>query len=113
MRERNISLFFLINLFLFSFYSCASKEGTTFIVASDTHYLTKEYMNDPSRNYDEDPIATDGKTVQYNRELFNELLNKVKKEKPTYFIVTGDISYNGDYKSHVEIASKLQEIKEE
>ena len=70
-------------------------------------------MNDPLRNYDEDPIATDGKTVQYNRELFNELLNKVKKEKPTYFIVTGDISYNGDYKSHVEIASKLQEIKEE
>ena len=70
-------------------------------------------MNDPLRHYDEDPIATDGKTVQYNRELFNELLNKVKKEKPTYFIVTGDISYNGDYKSHVEIASKLQEIKEE
>ena len=70
-------------------------------------------MNDQLRNYDEDPIATDGKTVQYNRELFNELLNKVKKEKPTYFIVTGDISYNGDYKSHVEIASKLQEIKEE
>ena len=114
MRRRNISLFFLINLFLFSFYSCAStKEGTSFIVVSDTHYLTKEYMNDPLRNYDEDPIATDGKTVQYNRELFNELLNKVKKEKPTYFIVTGDISYNGDYKSHVEIASKLQEIKEE
>ena len=113
MRRRNISLFFIINLFLFSFYSCASKEGTSFIVVSDTHYLTKEYMNDPLRNYDEDPIATDGKTVQYNRELFNELLNKVKKEKPTYFIVTGDISYNGDYKSHVEIASKLQEIKEE
>ena len=89
MRRRNISLFFLINLFLFSFYSCSStKEGTTFIVASDTHYLTKEYMNDPLRNYDKDPIATDGKTVQYNRELFNELLNKVKKEKPTYFIVT-------------------------
>ena len=38
-------------------------------------------------NYDA-KIATDGKTVQYNRELFNELLNKVKKEKPTYFIVT-------------------------
>ena len=111
--RRNIYLFLIMNMFFFSLCSCSSKEGTSFIIASDTHYLTKEYMNDPTRNYDEDPIARDGKTVQYNQVLFEELLKKVKKEKPTYFIVTGDISYNGDYKSHLEIAQKLKEVKEQ
>lgn len=111
--RRNIYLFLIMNMSFFSLCSCSSKEETSFIVASDTHYLTKEYMNDPTRNYDEDPIARDGKTVQYNQVLFEELLQKVKKEKPTYFIVTGDISYNGDYKSHIEIAQKLKEVKEQ
>ncbi|MGN1294810.1 MAG: metallophosphoesterase family protein [Bacilli bacterium] len=113
MRIKKLSLFFIINLFLIPFSSCSSKNGTSFIVISDTHYLSKEYMNDPTRDYDEEPIATDGKTMQYNQVLFDKLLEKVIEDKPTYFIVTGDISYNGDYKSHLEITQKLKEVKEE
>ncbi len=108
---------FLILLFLlFCCAACASSnppsfesDDTTLQIISDPHYLGKELM-DESRNYDEVLLANDGRTVQYASLVFDKTIDKALEINPHYFIITGDLSYNGEKASHLELAQKLKRL---
>lgn len=84
-------------------------EDTCIYIASDTHYLASSYL-DSNRDYDNEKFVSDGRTMNYNNILFDQLIMTVSNNKPDYFIITGDLSYNGAYESHREIASKLKTL---
>lgn len=82
---------------------------TSIYIASDTHYLASSYL-DSNRDYDGELFVTDGRTMNYNNILFNKLIDEVSLSSPDYFIITGDITYNGAYNSHLEVANKLDNL---
>ena len=86
-----------------------SKDDTKLFIVSDTHYLSSTLL-DSTRDYDEigNQITKDGRTVQYISTLIDKLFDKVISEKPDYFIITGDLTFNGEKVSHLELADKMK-----
>ena len=85
---------------------CAS--GSAFsesrlMVVSDLHYL------DPSLYPDKDLFLQalqggDGKITQYGEELLAALYQEILSVQPDALIVTGDLTFNGEKKSHTALA---------
>ena len=86
-----------------------SKDDTKLFIVSDTHYLSSTLL-DSNIDYDEEgkQITKDGRTVQYINTLIDKLFDKVISEKPDYFIITGDLTFNGEKVSHLELADKMK-----
>lgn len=86
-----------------------SKDDTKLFIVSDTHYLSSTLL-DSNIDYDEEgkQITKDGRTVQYINTLIDKLFDKVISEKPDYFIITGDLTFNGEKVSHLELANKMK-----
>lgn len=80
-----------------------------FLLFPDTHYLSSTLL-DSNIDYDEEgkQITKDGRTVQYINTLIDKLFDKVISEKPDYFIITGDLTFNGEKVSHLELADKMK-----
>lgn len=87
------------------------ENDTSIAIISDTHYLSKDLL-DSDINYDEINFVSDGRTIQYNTLLLDEMINKAIEEKVQYFIITGDLTFNGEKVSHIELASKLKKLHE-
>ena len=73
------------------------------MVVSDLHYL------DPSLFPDRDLFVRalrggDGKITQYGKELLSALYQEILAEQPDALIVTGDLTFNGEKKSHTALA---------
>ena len=119
MKKKLLKLSLLCSLFLFSCnnslpyptYEDLSFENndTSIYIASDTHYLASSYL-DSNRDYDGELFVTDGRTMNYNNILFDKLIEQTIIDSPDYFIITGDITYNGEYNSHLEVANKLDKL---
>ena len=119
MKKKLLKLSLLCSLFLFSCnnslpyptYEDLSFENndTSIYIVSDTHYLASSYL-DSNRDYDGELFVTDGRTMNYNNILFDKLIEQTIIDSPDYFIITGDITYNGAYNSHLEVANKLDKL---
>lgn len=109
----------LILLSLCFLTSCSPKkelkeEGSPIkiMVATDLHYLADEL-------HDGGPLCNslyqlrDGKIVQYGKEIILTLVDTVLEEKPDILLLTGDLTFNGEKKSHEELASLLQPLVDE
>lgn len=73
------------------------------MVVSDLHYL------DPSLYPDRDLLLRalqggDGKITQYGEELLSALYREILAVRPDALIVTGDLTFNGERKSHAALA---------
>lgn len=91
---------------------CLSKdEEVEIIIASDLHYLS------PSL-YDDGEIFhtllenNDSKLIEYDQEILDELVKQVIAQKPDAFLLSGDITFNGEMVSLLEVKEKLLEIEE-
>ena len=79
-------------------------------VITDPHYLDPSLSGGPL--FDE--MLTnfaDGRLTQYCDELLDAFIDTCLKEKPDVVLVTGDITFNGEYYSHVTFAEKLAKLK--
>jgi len=85
--------------------------GSRIIIATDMHYLARE-LTDFQSSFTNRVEHEDGKVMQYVWEITDAFIHEVKKEKPDLVILSGDLTYNGEWESHIEFAEKLEEIEE-
>lgn len=115
----------LLNLMLLTSFGCVkvfrysigcaeikSRENFTFFIASDLHHLSKESY-DNGKAFEEYLASGDGKLLQYSGELLDALTRDIKAEKPDFLVLTGDLTCNGERKSHLELAERLEAIESE
>ena len=116
--KRLTALIFI--LFAFSLTGCArstaavkvkSGKDINFFVATDVHYLA-ESLTDNGEAYQKFITSSDGRQLNYISEIMNAFANDIKKKKADVLIVSGDLTTNGEKKSHLEFAQKLKKIEE-
>ncbi len=54
----------------------------------------------------------DGKVTNYIWEITDAFVEEVLNERPDAVILSGDLSYNGEKASHIELAEKLSKIED-
>ncbi|CUO63073.1 metallophosphoesterase [Clostridium disporicum] len=82
----------------------------TFYISSDIHYLSKS-LTDYGIAFNRFNKNGDGKQLEFICEIFNEFANEIKNRKPDFLILSGDLTLNGEKQSHLDLSSKLAEIK--
>jgi 3',5'-cyclic AMP phosphodiesterase CpdA len=92
-------------------YKVKSGEDITFYITTDVHYLSKD-LTDNGEAFKKYTSSGDGRQLDYVDELFNAFTYEVKNKKPDILIISGDLTNNGEKKSHTDFAEKLQTIEE-
>ena len=94
---------------LFSFIAfiliVASIYATTIVQISDIHYLSPSLFDyDRLRNL---TLTGDGKATHIMDKVMDEFVSEMLELSPGAVVVTGDLTYNGEKKSHEELKDKL------
>ena len=89
-----------------------SQEQTerTIWVLSDIHVMTPELLNS---QYQADDATKDPKMLLYSTEILDKLVGDALSAKPDMMLITGDLTENGDQKSHQLVASTLGKLVSE
>lgn len=77
------------------------------VVASDLHYLAEELAGNRCSSFMAAVQEGDGRVLQYGWEVLDSFLDDMVEEKPDLVILTGDLTMNGEKRSHEELAGKL------
>lgn len=88
-----------------------SREPYKIMIASDLHYISPE-LTDNGSFFTELVRSGDGKTAMYSEEIADAMIDAAAEEKPDVFVISGDLTFNGEKKSHMQLAEKLQTLKE-
>ncbi len=86
-----------------------SKEASIF-VATDTHLFSKNLMSEDNKIYTKNRFVSDGRIQEYDYELVEALIDLVNLEKPKLLVLTGDLTFNGERDSHLEMARLLSGV---
>lgn len=79
-------------------------------VASDLHYLSQE-LTDNGPLFQELVRRGDGKLMLDIEAITETFAAQMIDEKPDLLILSGDLSFNGEYQSHADLAEKLDRIE--
>lgn len=79
------------------------------MVATDIHYLSPELVEEGSK-FDNMYLSSDGKQMNYINEITEAFIEEVIEKKPDVLILSGDLTFNGEKKSHEELAEKLRVV---
>lgn len=85
------------------------KETLNIIIATDLHYLSKR-INDGGDAFEKLLSRGDGKVMAFIEEIVDAFFGEVKKRRPDALLLLGDLTFNGEKVSHLELAAKLKEI---
>lgn len=91
-------------------YIHQDKENFTMVVASDLHYLSPR-LTDKGKAFTDFIDDADGKVMMYSEEVINAFIQEVISLHPSYLLLTGDLTYNGEKKSHEDLVKKLQAVE--
>lgn len=104
-----ILLFIVINVF--SLISCKEFDKGEyqfqFYVASDLHYLSNSLVPDTNEIYLKNVLTSDGRVQELDVEIFDTFIEEIKTNQPKYAFLTGDLTFNGELQSHIDIIKKL------
>ncbi|WP_338471962.1 metallophosphoesterase [Niallia sp. XMNu-256] len=81
------------------------------MIATDLHYLSPSLVEQGDL-FKKVYQNGDGKQVHYISEIIDAFIAEVIKEKPDALILSGDLTLNGEKKSHQELVKKLKEVKQ-
>ncbi|MEY8338560.1 metallophosphoesterase [Lachnospiraceae bacterium 62-35] len=87
-------------------------DGPKIIIGTDIHYLSSAYT-DYGEAFQNMVNYGDGRIVTYIEQITEEFLNEVIEENPAALILTGDLTSNGEKKSHEALAEKLRRVEDE
>ena len=79
-------------------------------IASDLHYLSQK-LTDNGPLFQEVVARGDGKLMLDIEAITEAFTEQMIAEKPDLLILSGDLSFNGEYQSHVDLAEKLKRIE--
>lgn len=88
------------------------KEPYRIMIATDLHYLSPA-LTDNGSFFTELVRHGDGKAVMFSEEIAEALIRHGRKEKPDVLILSGDLTFNGEKKSHRELTEKLRKLRDE
>lgn len=108
---KNVALILCCLMLLPLSCSYAGSEDVRVIVATDLHYLAPE-LTDGGPLYHRLIENGDGKVMAYSEELIEAFLQQVIDRKPDALILSGDLTFNGERKSHEELAEKLARVEQ-
>lgn len=80
-------------------------------VATDLHYLNPD-LHDNGQAFQDYIENGDSKLLNYSDPLAESFLKDVIQAKPDVVILSGDLTNNGEKKSHLELANKLKQIED-
>lgn len=80
------------------------------LFGTDFHYLAPS-LTDGGECFTKLVEKGDGKLPERSREIVDEFVELALEKKPDVVIVAGDLTYNGEYQSLAECASKLKALK--
>ncbi len=108
-------LIFCLNFSLMACGSPEAKEFTgkaknlnhTLYICSDLHLLANSLVDKQRKKED---YTSDGRVQAYDYDLVEALIDKVNEDKPEALILTGDLSYNGESLSHLELVKMLEKV---
>lgn len=81
------------------------------IVGTDIHYLSRS-LTDGGNVFQYMVEHGDGKVVTYIEQITDAFLEEVIRQKPDVLILSGDLTLDGEKKSHEELAEKLYEVED-
>ena len=87
------------------------QKDTVIWIASDLHYFSSS-LTDHGSLFTEMTEQADGKNTQYIEEIADAFLAEAEKAKPDALILSGDITFNGEKQSHIDLAEKLQKLQD-
>ncbi|MHA6530536.1 metallophosphoesterase [Paenibacillus sp. BAC0078] len=80
------------------------------VIATDTHYLS-ESINDGGDAFKQFIASGDGKQLMYSDELIKALDYQVQHREADIVLFSGDLSNNGEKKSHLGLSTRLKEME--
>ena len=95
----------------FSFADKGENNSLHIAFASDIHYLSPK-LTDKGSLFRYVADRNDGKLMLYTEEIVDAFIAQMLEEQPDAVILSGDLSYNGEYESHVSLAEKLSCLQE-
>ena len=87
-----------------------NKETTVFI-ATDLHLFSNNLVSENNQVYIKKNFTSDGRVQEYDYALVEALISEVNEKKPDFLILTGDLTFNGERDSHLELSRLLTEIE--
>ena len=93
--------------------SYADKEDTGSVqiaFATDLHYISPK-LTDKGPLFQYVASRNDGKLMLYTEEIVDAFIEQMLEERPDAVILGGDLSYNGEYESHLSLAEKLRTLQ--
>ena len=81
------------------------------MLISDPHVLAPELIINKGEALD-NTNRLDRKLNEYSSAIFDEVIATALKEKPDLFLISGDLTKDGELLSHQYVVQKLYELKE-
>ena len=79
--------------------------------ATDLHYLS-DTLHDDGAYFTEMMTNGDGKLSEYSEQILDALVTKAVETHPDAFLLSGDITFNGEKQSLLEVKRALEKIKD-
>ena len=80
-------------------------------VATDLHYLSSS-LTDGGTFFTDLVNNADGKNMFYIEEITESFVATMIQEKPEILILSGDLTFNGERQSHLDLEKKLSRIRQ-
>ncbi|WP_379133558.1 metallophosphoesterase [Paenibacillus sp. sgz500958] len=87
-----------------------ANKPVSFWVATDTHYLAPS-LHDHGQAFQTYVSSGDGKQLPYIDEITEAFVYDIERLKPSFIILSGDLTNNGERASHEELTKKLKRIE--
>ena len=78
--------------------------------ATDLHYLAPS-LTDNGAPFINLLKKGDGKIIHFSEEILDSLISNAKENHLDYLIIPGDLTYNGEKESHLNLAKKLNKLE--
>ena len=85
---------------------------TRIMVATDLHYISPSLYGD-SELFRQALLYGDGKAADRSPELLEALVAEALHQRPDALILTGDLTLNGERRSHLELAAAMDRLWDE
>ena len=79
-------------------------------VITDPHYLSPS-LQDNEVAFQKMQATSAGKDLIYGKERMEALVAQVEQERPKALLVSGDLTFNGEYQSFVDLANFFKQIE--
>jgi len=84
-----------------------TKVAATFMVGSDLHFFSPALLTSTASADYQKYLAGDRKLITESPALLHSFLDSVRQAKPTFLLLTGDLTKDGEEKSHQDLADSL------